>query len=79
MTPMAYRSLHEFITALEEAGELVRITHEVSAHLEITEITDRVSKAGGPALLFEHVTGSAYPRSHERDGIVPPHGDGSEL
>lgn len=61
MTLMAYRSLHEFITALEDAGELVRITHEVSAHLEITEITDRVSKAGGPALLFEHVTGSDYP------------------
>ena len=61
MTIMAYRSLHEFITALEEAGELVRITHEVSAHLEITEITDRVSKAGGPALLFEQVKGSAYP------------------
>ncbi|HNN48457.1 MAG TPA: UbiD family decarboxylase, partial [Marmoricola sp.] len=41
--------------------ELKRIQTEVSCELEITEITDRVSKAGGPALLFENVTGYRTP------------------
>jgi 4-hydroxy-3-polyprenylbenzoate decarboxylase len=46
---------------LEQAGELKRITRPVSAELEITEIADRVVKAGGPALLFENVAGSRFP------------------
>jgi 4-hydroxy-3-polyprenylbenzoate decarboxylase len=50
---MAYRNLQEFIARLEREGELKRITEPVDVDLEITEITDRVSKAGGPALLFE--------------------------
>ena len=61
---MAYDDLREWIKALEKAGELKRIGTEVSPELEITEITDRVSKlgagkyaAGGPALLFENVKG----------------------
>lgn len=59
-----YSSLREFVTLLEERGRLRRITVPVSAELEITEITDRVSK--GPqeqnvALLFENVTGYAMP------------------
>jgi 4-hydroxy-3-polyprenylbenzoate decarboxylase len=61
-------SLCDFVTALERAGELVRITHPVSVNLELCEIADRVMKSpgGGPALLFEHVTlfdgtRSAYP------------------
>ncbi|MGE5591987.1 MAG: menaquinone biosynthesis decarboxylase [Bacillota bacterium] len=58
---MAYRDLQHFIEALEKAGELRRIKAPVSAHLEITEITDRVTKSGGPALLFENVEGSPYP------------------
>ncbi|MGE4584887.1 MAG: menaquinone biosynthesis decarboxylase [Sphaerochaeta sp.] len=58
---MAYKNLEAFIEALEAEGELVRIKTEVDPYLEITEITDRVSKAGGPALLFEQVKGSAYP------------------
>jgi 4-hydroxy-3-polyprenylbenzoate decarboxylase len=58
---MAYKDLHEFIKALEEMGDLVRITVQVDPELEITEITDRVSKTGGPALLFENVKGSAMP------------------
>jgi len=40
---------------------LVRIKEPVSPYLEITEITDRVCKAGGPALLFEQVPGHAMP------------------
>src|ERR1035437_2276757 len=51
---MAYKNLRHFIKTLEEAGELVRIKTYVNPHLEITEITDRVSKHYGPALLFEN-------------------------
>lgn len=58
---MAYRSLQHFIEVLERQGELVRITEPVSPHLEITEITDRVCKRNGPALLFEHVPGFDMP------------------
>ncbi|MGB9712774.1 MAG: menaquinone biosynthesis decarboxylase [Dissulfurimicrobium sp.] len=54
---MAYRDLQEFVKRLDAAGELVRIKEPVSPRLEITEITDRVSKRYGPALLFENVRG----------------------
>ncbi|HEY6291998.1 MAG TPA: menaquinone biosynthesis decarboxylase [Terriglobia bacterium] len=50
---MAYQNLREFIARLEREQELKRITERVDIDLEITEITDRVSKAGGPALCFE--------------------------
>jgi 4-hydroxy-3-polyprenylbenzoate decarboxylase len=50
---LAYKNLREFIQRLERERELKRIGVEVDVDLEITEITDRVSKAGGPALLFE--------------------------
>lgn len=58
---MAYKNLQDFIDTLEKQGELKRIKTEVDSYLEITEITDRVSKSGGPALLFENVKGSDYP------------------
>jgi 4-hydroxy-3-polyprenylbenzoate decarboxylase len=58
---MAYADLREFIAALERAGELRRVRAEVDPALELTEITDRVSKRGGPALLFERVKGSGMP------------------
>src|SRR5438876_5519146 len=58
---MAYKDLREFITRLEREGELKRIAAPVDVDLEITEITNRVSKGGGPALYFER------PRS-ARDG-----------
>ena len=71
---LAFHDLREWIAALEKHGELKRIREAVSPELEITEITDRVSKigssgrerdgatkskytAGGPALLFENVSG----------------------
>jgi 4-hydroxy-3-polyprenylbenzoate decarboxylase len=57
---MPYKNLQEFIHTLEKAGELVRIKEYVNPHLEITEITDRISKANGPALLFEN-TGTDFP------------------
>jgi 4-hydroxy-3-polyprenylbenzoate decarboxylase len=66
---LAYQDLREWLAVLDRAGELKRIKVEVDPILEITEITDRVSKwgprgshgPGGPALLFENVKG--YPGS----------------
>lgn len=58
---MAYRDLREFIKVLENRDLLHRIQAEVDPILEITEITDRISKQEGPALLFEKVRGSKYP------------------
>ncbi|MBE3585763.1 MAG: menaquinone biosynthesis decarboxylase [Thermoanaerobacter sp.] len=58
---MAYKDLRAFINKLEQKGLLKRITTEVDVELEITEITDRVCKAGGPALLFENVRGYNMP------------------
>jgi 4-hydroxy-3-polyprenylbenzoate decarboxylase len=55
------RDLREWIALLERQGELVRVAAEVDPHLEITEIVDRVVKAGGPALLFENPKGSEHP------------------
>ncbi|MBR0061554.1 MAG: UbiD family decarboxylase, partial [Selenomonadaceae bacterium] len=61
---MAYKDLREFIDALEERNLLKRIKVPVSAELEITEITDRVSKfkdSRNVALLFENVRGYDMP------------------
>jgi 4-hydroxy-3-polyprenylbenzoate decarboxylase len=54
---MTLDTLSDFIRAIEEAGELVRVRQPVSAKLELCEIADRAMKmpGGGPALLFEHV------------------------
>src|SRR5204863_7557107 len=51
---MPARDLREWIALLEREDELVRASAEVEPQPEITEITDRVVKAGGPALLFEN-------------------------
>jgi len=58
---VGYRDLRDFIAQLERKGELKRISVEVDPVLEITEITDRVTKSGGPALLFERPKGSQVP------------------
>jgi 4-hydroxy-3-polyprenylbenzoate decarboxylase len=58
---MKFKDLREFITFLEQKGELRRIKAPVSCELEITEIADRLVKGGGPALLFENVTGYDMP------------------
>ncbi|MDQ6998527.1 MAG: 4-hydroxy-3-polyprenylbenzoate decarboxylase [Mariprofundus sp.] len=52
---MSYSDLRAFIDDLEKRGLLKRITAVISSALEITEISDRVLRQGGPALLFEHV------------------------
>jgi 4-hydroxy-3-polyprenylbenzoate decarboxylase len=58
---VAYKDLREFVKRLEKSGELKRISAEVDPVLEVTEITDRVTRAGGPALLFERPKGSKIP------------------
>ncbi|MEO6133873.1 MAG: menaquinone biosynthesis decarboxylase [Ginsengibacter sp.] len=59
---MSYKNLQEFIELLEKENELVRIKEFVNPHLEISEVTDRISKSkdGGKALLFEN-TGYDFP------------------
>jgi 4-hydroxy-3-polyprenylbenzoate decarboxylase len=56
-----YRDLRDFVAQLEQRGELKRITVEVAPRLEMTEICDRVLRAGGPALLFERPAGFDMP------------------
>ncbi len=58
---MHYADLREFLRGLEAMGGLKRITAPVSPRLEMTEICDRVLRAGGPALLFERPAGFDLP------------------
>jgi 4-hydroxy-3-polyprenylbenzoate decarboxylase len=58
---VSYADLREFISQLEAKGQLKRITASVSPRLEMTEICDRVLRAGGPALLFEQPAGHDMP------------------
>ena len=58
---MPYSSLEELVAHLEGLGELKRIRYPADPHLEISEITDRVVKSGGPALLFERPKGYEVP------------------
>ncbi|HQT29711.1 MAG TPA: 4-hydroxy-3-polyprenylbenzoate decarboxylase [Thiobacillus sp.] len=58
---MIYRDLRDFIAQLEKMGELKRISVAVDPRLEMTEIADRVLRAGGPALLFENPKGHSMP------------------
>ena len=57
---MAYTGLAGFIEELVKKDELRVIKNFVNPELEITEITDRVTKSGGKALLFEN-TGTGFP------------------
>ncbi|MEC8430281.1 MAG: 4-hydroxy-3-polyprenylbenzoate decarboxylase [Pseudomonadota bacterium] len=58
---MSFKDLREFISLLEQEGELKRITAAIDPNLEITEIADRCLRNGGPALLFENPKGSSVP------------------
>ena len=58
---MKYSDLRDFIKGLEKRGELKRVKTPVSPNLEMTEICDRVLRAGGPAVLFEKPTGYDIP------------------
>lgn len=58
---MSFKDLRDFIDHLEHKGLLKRITHPVDPAYEMTEISDRTLRQGGPALLFENPIGSDYP------------------
>jgi 4-hydroxy-3-polyprenylbenzoate decarboxylase len=58
---MKYRDLRDFVAQLEAIGELKRVAVEVDPNLEMTEICDRVLRAGGPAILFENPKGHSIP------------------
>ncbi|WP_300158471.1 UbiD family decarboxylase, partial [Solidesulfovibrio sp.] len=68
---MAYKDLQEFLKLLEKKGELKRIGAPLSPYLEIAEVTDRVSKATGPALLFEKPQGARFPVLTNMFGSYP--------
>ncbi|MEM0128933.1 MAG: UbiD family decarboxylase, partial [Thermoplasmata archaeon] len=58
---MAFRSLGDFLAALESRGDLLRVRAPVGRDLEIAELTQRVVRRDGPALLFENVPGATMP------------------
>jgi len=58
---MKYHDLRDFMSQLEKIGELKRIATPIDPRLEMTEICDRLLKAGGPALLFEKPAGHVIP------------------
>lgn len=58
---MQYKDLRDFLDHLEEIGQLKRISHPIDPHYEMTEISDRTLRAGGPALLFENPIGYDMP------------------
>ncbi len=58
---MAYRDLRDFLNTLDKKDELRKIGIEVDPVFEITDISDRTVKVGGPALLFEKPKGSRVP------------------
>ena len=55
------QDLRHFLVELERLGQLKRISVAVDPKLEMTEICDRVLKAGGPAILLEKPTGHTMP------------------
>lgn len=58
---MKYNDLREFLSLLDKSNELKRIKIPISPNLEMTEISDRVLRNSGPALLFENPTGFNIP------------------
>ncbi len=56
-----YNDLRDFLDYLENKGDLKRISYPVDPNLEMTEISDRVLRADGPALLFENPVGYDTP------------------
>lgn len=90
MTPPAphFSGLRAFVEFLEARGELLRISAEVDPKFEVAEITQRVIRQGGPALLFERVRGADFPLAMNLYGSArrmelalgrPPEAIGREL
>src|SRR5256886_14946356 len=80
-----YHDLKDFLAALERAGELRRVSVPVDPTLEISEITTRTVRAGGPALLFEKPTRGQMPDAinlfgtHRRLALALGGGDAEEI
>ena len=55
-----YRCTEDCIRDLDKTGQLIRVQEEVSPYLEMAELTRRVYKVEGPALLFEQVSGTPF-------------------
>jgi len=53
--PAHWEDLSSFVRFLEQRGQLKRIPRAVDPVLEVSAIAQQVMRAGGPALLFEHV------------------------
>ena len=58
---MKYTDLRDFISKLQQNGELKHIAHPISPYLEMTEICDRTVRAAGPAIIFDNVVGNSMP------------------
>ncbi len=61
VAPPPFDDLQGYLQALERRGDLHRVRCEVDPYLEVSEITQRVIRRGGPALLFERVKGADFP------------------
>src|SRR5690349_17620847 len=57
---MKYRDLRDFMAGLERLGELRQVAEPVSARLEMTALSDKVLRSGGPALWFKNPTGYKF-------------------
>jgi 4-hydroxy-3-polyprenylbenzoate decarboxylase len=58
---MQYRDLRDFISQLEQKGELRRLAQPLSPRLEMTALADQLLRAGGPAILVETPVGYKIP------------------
>jgi len=67
---MGYRTLNDCISDLEKNGHLIRLQEEVDPNLEMAEIQRRVYASGGPALLFDNVTGCQFPMASNLFGTL---------
>ena len=57
---MKYHDLRDFMAGLERQGELQLVANPVSARLEMTALSDRMLRSGGPALWFQQVDGYKF-------------------
>ncbi len=71
--PASWDDLASFVRYLESRGELRRVSREIDPVLEISALAQRAVRAGGPALLFEHVKGSRVPAAHQHLRHAPAH------
>ncbi len=61
MAKTIFRNLRQYLQALENVGDVVRVSAEVDPYLELAEIHRRVIAAGGPVLIFDNIKGKDFP------------------